>query len=116
MPFKSKAQMRAFFAKEKEGELPKGTAKKWANETPNISKLPEHVKKACLGNFIKISKNLFDPLKIKPVPMRIIQQDMITAAKQDKMKGMSPVEYRNDITARRAGIVQRNRQSAKNSV
>jgi len=113
MPFKSKAQMRAFFAMEDRGELPKGTAKKWAKETKNISSLPEHVKKACLINFIKIAKELFDPNKTKPIPTRIIQQEMIATAKQEKMKGMTPVEYRNDLTARRTGVVRRNRQSAK---
>ena len=44
MPFKSKAQMRLFFAKEHRGELPAGEAEKWAHETPNIKSLPEHVK------------------------------------------------------------------------
>ena len=43
MPLKSKAQMGKFFAMEKRGELPKGTAKKWAEHTPNISKLPAKV-------------------------------------------------------------------------
>lgn len=32
------------FAAEKRHELPKGTAKRWAEHTPNIKKLPEHVK------------------------------------------------------------------------
>lgn len=41
MPFKSKAQQRKFFAMESRGEIPKGTAKKWADETKNISTLPE---------------------------------------------------------------------------
>ena len=41
MPFKSKAQMKKFFAMEKRGEIPKGTAERWAEETPNIKKLPE---------------------------------------------------------------------------
>jgi hypothetical protein len=36
--------MRAFFAMEKRGELPKGTAERWARETPNIKNLPEKVK------------------------------------------------------------------------
>lgn len=40
MPFESKAQMRKFFAMEKRGEIPKGTAKKWTHETPSIKKLP----------------------------------------------------------------------------
>ena len=46
MPYKSKSQVRAFFAKEERGELPKGTAKEWAHKTPDIKKLPEHVKKS----------------------------------------------------------------------
>jgi len=44
-PYKSKSQMRAFFAKESRGELPKGTAEHWAHETPNLKHLPEKVKK-----------------------------------------------------------------------
>jgi hypothetical protein len=44
MPFKSKAQQRLFFS----GTLPgvsKEKAQQWADETPNLSKLPEHVRK-----------------------------------------------------------------------
>jgi hypothetical protein len=44
MPFKSKAQQRFMFAAESRGELPEGTAKRWADETRNIKKLPEKVK------------------------------------------------------------------------
>lgn len=44
MPFKSKSQMRAFFTKEGRGELPKGTAKRWAKETPDLKSLPEKKK------------------------------------------------------------------------
>ncbi len=59
MPFKSKAQMRLFFAKEKQGELPKGTAKRWAAETPSIKKLPEHKKTAGFtGGILKMADNL----------------------------------------------------------
>ncbi|MFA6132443.1 MAG: hypothetical protein WC869_00350 [Phycisphaerae bacterium] len=43
MPAKSKAQLRLLFAKEDRGELPEGTAKRWAHHTPNIKDLPEHV-------------------------------------------------------------------------
>ncbi len=53
MPFKSKDQMRLFFAKEERGELPKGTAKRWARHTPNIEDLPE--KKSELQEKIDIS-------------------------------------------------------------
>ena len=45
MPFKSKDQMKFFFAAEDRGDLPKGTARRWAHETPNIKKLPKKVKK-----------------------------------------------------------------------
>lgn len=53
MPFKSRSQQRLFFAKEARGELPKGTAKQWAKETPSLKKLPEHVeaKKRALNKF-----------------------------------------------------------------
>ncbi len=37
--------MRKFFAMEKRGELPKGTSKRWAHETPNIKSLPEKKKR-----------------------------------------------------------------------
>jgi len=43
MPFKSKAQQGFMFAKHPE------MAKEWAEKTPNISKLPEHVKKMADG-------------------------------------------------------------------
>lgn len=45
MPFKSKAQQRFMFAAEERGDVPKGTAKRWAKHTPNIKKLPEKVHK-----------------------------------------------------------------------
>ncbi len=44
MPFESKAQQRKFFAMEARGEIPKGTARRWAHETPDIKALPEHKK------------------------------------------------------------------------
>jgi hypothetical protein len=45
MPFRSKAQQRFMFAAESRGELPKGTAKRWAHHTDDIKHLPEKVKK-----------------------------------------------------------------------
>jgi len=33
------------FAAESRGEVPKGTAERWANETPSIKSLPEKKKK-----------------------------------------------------------------------
>ena len=45
MPFKSKSQMKWMFAAEKRGEVPKGTARRWAHETPNLKSLPMRKKK-----------------------------------------------------------------------
>jgi len=56
MPFKSKAQQRFMFAAESRGEVPKGTARRWAHHTPDIKSLPEkkHTKKAML--YVLVSK------------------------------------------------------------
>lgn len=45
MPFKSKAQQRFMFAAEERGDVPKGTAKRWAKDTPDIKSLPEKKKR-----------------------------------------------------------------------
>lgn len=44
MPYRSKSQRRAFFAMEAAGELPKGIAERWQDETPKGKRLPERVK------------------------------------------------------------------------
>jgi hypothetical protein len=41
MPFQSKAQQRYMFAAEGRGELPEGTADRWAKETPDMKRLPD---------------------------------------------------------------------------
>lgn len=43
MPFKSLSQRRLFYAKEKAGELPVGTAARWQAHTPAGAKLPDKV-------------------------------------------------------------------------
>lgn len=45
MPAKSKAQLKKLFVLEKQGKLKKGVAEEFARATPDIKKLPEHVKK-----------------------------------------------------------------------
>lgn len=45
MPFKSKRQQRFLFAAQERGDVPKGTAERWAKHTPNIKRLPEKVRK-----------------------------------------------------------------------
>lgn len=75
MPYKSKSQMRAFFAKEERGELPKGTAERWAHHTKDIKALPEKVKKASLIADLVLRKMAQTPIsattaapKANPVP------------------------------------------------
>ena len=109
MPFKSKAQQRFMFAKKPE------LAKEFAAKTKNFKDLPERVKKAMAISFSKIAKDLFNPVVSPPVPGRVVQQKMIQASKEEKMKGMTPVEYRNELTSRRTGIVQQNRESNKSA-
>lgn len=46
MPFKSRSQVRRFWAAEAAGELPEGTAHRWAQHTPSIKALPDKVGKA----------------------------------------------------------------------
>jgi len=109
MPFLSKSQLRACYQKKD----PDWNCAEWLKKTKNPKKLPERVKKAMVISFSKIAKELFDPIKSPPIPHRVIQQKMIQESKQDKMKGMTPVEYRNELTSRRTGIIQKNKQSNK---
>lgn len=49
MPFKSKSQVKALFAKARRGEFPMSKAKEWAHKTKDIKGLPEKApKKAAL--------------------------------------------------------------------
>lgn len=93
MPFKSKAQMRMMFAKEERGEVPKGTAKRWADETKNIDNLPEHVKQAQIVQlFAKVAERFIDA---RPVPSAISLRQASAAERNRKQKGMNIVDYRN---------------------
>jgi hypothetical protein len=44
MPFKSKSQVAACFAKKDRGEAKGWNCEEWAHATPDIKKLPEHKK------------------------------------------------------------------------
>jgi len=92
--------MRAFFAKEERGELPKGTAKRWADHTPNIKDLPEHAKKAMLESFTKIARGL---KKLPPVPKAILEQREAQEAAAQHRKGMSPAAKRVALSAKIRG-------------
>lgn len=41
MPFKSKAQVRKFFAMANRGEMPMSKVREWIRKTKNIARLPE---------------------------------------------------------------------------
>jgi len=101
MPFKSKAHWRACFAKND----PKWDCEEFAKETKvKYKDLPE--KTASL--FSKVSADLFSPTKAPPVPQVRIQQAAIEESKAAKRGGRSPAEYRNELTRRSAGIIQKN--------
>lgn len=63
MPFKSKKQMRWMFAAEERGEVPKGTARRWARETPNIKNLPEKKKEEKKAEYRKFACQLQQQIK-----------------------------------------------------
>jgi hypothetical protein len=42
-PFRSRSQLKWMAAAEKRGEVKKGTFKRWLEETPDVSRLPEKV-------------------------------------------------------------------------
>ena len=56
MPFKSKAQMRACYAKKERG----WNCAEWAHATSNLKSLPEKVKKRKVG---KLKGNLVNPYR-----------------------------------------------------
>lgn len=113
MPYKSKAQMRAFFAMENRGELPRGTADRWARETKNIKSLPERkMKKEAMffgereevegGNFMKLAQSQFpqppggkpgEEIKVpgKSVESLPVKQKKPKAPEMTPPKGQLPV-------------------------
>ena len=104
MPFQSKAQMKACFAKKSRGQAKGWNCAEWAKKTKDPKALPEHVKQAnseIAESFAKIAKAL---MKINPAAMRAIDNDIaITkSVKADAIKnrGMSPVEHRAATTRR----------------
>jgi hypothetical protein len=53
MPFTSKAQQGWMFAAQARGEVPKGTAERWARHTPGIKNLPEKAVMTALKKRVK---------------------------------------------------------------
>lgn len=92
MPFKSKAQQKLFFTKEERGELPKGTAERWAKHTPNIKKLPEKVE----GGEEKTAAAMS---ALTYVAMLRKQAYMPADKTQPFVPGMSPTEHYREANA-----------------
>ena len=116
MPFKSKSQIRACYAKRSAGEAGSWNCEEWSDVTKGHKSLPETVKKASsliAPEFAKIAKKLFNPIASPLLSEETMQQSAIDSVKQDKMKGLTPVEYRNEVTSRTRGIVSRNKQTIK---
>ena len=88
MPFKSKKQHRYFRYLESQGKLPQGTSDKWVKHTDNMKNLPESVKEAARSRIVNSRTTAaFNPISI--------QKQELDAINTDKMKGMTPVQYRN---------------------
>jgi len=60
MPFKSKAQMKACYAKKARGEAKGWNCAEWSHATSNIKSLPERVKKRKVG---KLKGTLVNPYR-----------------------------------------------------
>lgn len=73
MPFRSKAQQRFMFAAEARGEIPKGTARRWAHETPDIKNLPERVHKKESAAYLAGVEAAFSEF-LKEARLRLLQQ------------------------------------------
>jgi hypothetical protein len=115
-PFKSDAQRKWMFAAEDRGEVPKGTADRWAKHTKNIKKLPEYVKKANMdyvGNFKKIAEKLLSSKENPPIKPEEKIKLGINLAKQKKLKGLSPAEKRTQDVKLKNNSFSRNAQSFK---
>ena len=116
MPFKSESQRRKCYALKAKGRAGSWDCDEWESVTPKDKKLPEAVDKVAAiltSEFSKIAKKLFNPIVAPPVPIEVEQKNVIESAKQEKMKGMTPIEYRNQLSMKSKGIVARNKQTTK---
>ena len=95
MPFKSKAQQRFMFAAEERGDVPKGTAEEWAHKTPNIKKLPEHVKKH-KKTAEEIASEILKKAGFAPAALSVMHM-----AKKRKQKRL-PKDIANDVVEKTA--------------
>lgn len=90
MPFKSKAQQRFMFAAEARGDVPKGTAKRWAHHTDDIKDLPE--KKAMFRDY-EFAPSAVEALDVKLAAVReeLAQSVQNIMAKKQQASGLPPI-------------------------
>ena len=87
MPFTSKTQMAACFAKKSRGQAKGWNCKEWAAKTDTKS-LPEHVKKSSDNNivtqsFIKLAKHLFNANLYPPIKASVLEARETAPSVQD---------------------------------
>lgn len=112
MPYASKAQMRYFFAAEKEGKLPEGTARRWAHETKergtDLKTLPDHKKKS-KKQMKKSASVFFDLSKIASIA-KLAASGVNTATRLPLPKKIAGGHSVNKLQVGRTPIVGTPRQ------
>lgn len=101
MPFKSKSQMRWMFAAEARGDLPKGTAKRWARHTKRIGSLPE---KAESDNGKEETKRSWFTAACADIARQVLQEvgkqaALVPAGTSQPGAGNIPVQWPLTVTA-----------------
>lgn len=81
------------FAAEARGDVPKGTAKRWAHHTDDIKDLPEHKKAAVMFRDYEFSPSAIEALDVKLAGVReeLGQSVQNIQAKKQQASSLPPV-------------------------
>jgi len=63
--------------------------------------------------FCKIAKDLVNTYEVPEITNAAGQKNMIEMAKQEKLKGLSPVQHRAEVTRKSRGILERMRRTPR---
>ncbi len=99
MPFKSKSQQRFLFAAESRNDVPKGTAERWAKETPDIKKLPERVRKKSAAYEIGVELALTDTGLLKTAAAAAVSTSVVPGIQ--RLLGSAGKGLKDFFTAKR---------------
>ncbi len=91
MPFKSRAQAGAAFGGHLGPEMKK-KAHKWAKETPNMEKLPQHVKEAQLKE-AALANNVYFWMVVNPESAGANPEDLVYPGDEQGKQGMDPFTF-----------------------